>query len=1019
MRTTVGQRAARWVRLAACLAAGVTLLGALPNAGMASGVSIRPHAMVGTVTGRVTDSRTSQPVVGATVEVEGTRLGATTGSDGTFRIANVPAGERIVIVRRIGFTSARRSVTVADGQQASADFALQQSAVQLDQVVVTGTAGGELRRAVGNVVSTIDAAAELDKSAAPSLSTLLATRAPGVVIAQGTSRLGAGPAVQIRGRSSLSLNNSPLLYVDGVRVNNATSAGPVGVSGGLGGQNSNVAGRLNDIDPEDIQSIEIIKGPAAATIYGTEAANGVIQIITKKGAAGAKQDFNLKVADGSIFFRDAEGRMPTNYLRDPSNANNIVAWNSVKSEREHGTPLFRTGQTREYNGSLSGGRDVLRYYVSGGYENDIGVEPNNSLRQASMHSNINVSPSPKLEVGTSLNFTDIDAHLGADNGVSSMLGGQLGHGLLFTGGRGFYPNMPPEIPQRLYDNSQSVNRFTGSGSLDHRPVSWFTQRVVLGLDYTGDDSRALERYAPLALAAVMTPAAAGGRIGQTLRHNSVITADYSGTAKTNITSALSSAASVGGQFYRTDLNTSYLAGIGFPAPGVETVSGAILQQTPTQTRVLNTTIGGYGQEQFGWHDRLFLTAAVRVDNNSAFGESFKWITYPKVSLAWVVNEEPFWRWSDKIRTLRLRAAYGESGRQPDVFTALRTYSTVQGPGGTGAATPATYGNPDLRPERGKEMEMGFEAEAFDRLSVDFTYFSKRTFDEIVNQALAPSGGFPGDRYLNLGRVDNHGIEARASLQAVRQKNVVWEIAANAGTSKDVIKDMGGVPSVIRSSGQFNRNGYPILGFFSRRVVSADRNPTTNLATNVLCDGGPGNTPVACAAAPFVYIGSPTPGTTGAVTNTLTLFSRLRLYAQIDFKRGNRQFNATNYIRCLSLIGVPFCRENYYPTEFSPVRLAESVSSAATQQTVDQYFEDASFTKLREVSATYTVPERYLRGGISHLSLTLAGRELHIWSKYHGPDPEVNRYDLAASANLQDQGIVPPLSRYIATINVRF
>src|SRR5262249_14815778 len=216
----------------------------------------------------------------------------------------------------------------------------------------------------------------------------------------------------------------------------------------------------------------------------------------------------------------------------------------------------------------------LRYYVSTGYENDFGIEPNNSLRQFSLHSNINVTPTPTVELGTSLNFTDINAHLGADNGVSAMLGAQVGHGSLFTGSRGFYPGFPPEVPQQLYDNSQAVSRFTGSSTLTHRPTNWFTQRVLLGLDYTGDDSRALEKFAPPSLSALLPPSSAGGRIGQTLRHNSVITADYSGTAKTNLTSAFSSAASVGGQFYRTSLNSSFLGGFGFPAPGVETVTGA-------------------------------------------------------------------------------------------------------------------------------------------------------------------------------------------------------------------------------------------------------------------------------------------------------------------------------------------------------------------------------------------------------------------------------------------------------------
>jgi len=722
------------------------------------------------------------------------------------------------------------------------------------------------------------------------------------------------------------------------------------------------------------------------------------------------------VQDGSLFFRDAEGRMPTNYFRT---ATGIVAWNGVTSEKDHGTPLFKNGQTREYTASLSGGRDILRYYVSSGYENDFGIEPNNSLRQFSLHSNINVTPTPTVELGTSLNFTDINAHLGADNGVSAMLGAQVGHGSLFVNSRGFYPGFPPEVPQQLYDNSQAVSRFTGSSTLTHRPTNWFTQRVVLGLDYTGDDSRALEKFAPPSLSALLPPSSAGGRIGQTLRRSSVITADYSGTAKTNITSALSSAASVGGQFYRTSLNSSFLGGFGFPAPGVETVSGASNQVPATQSQVLNTTIGAYGQEQIGWHDRFFITGALRVDNNSAFGNDFKWVTYPKVSLAWVVNEEPFWRWTDKIRTLRLRAAYGESGRQPEAFAALRTFSPVQGPGNTSAVTPSSYGNSELKPERGKEVELGFEAEAFDRLNVDFTYFSKRTYDEIVNQPMAPSSGFAGDRFLNLGRVDNHGIEARAALRAVRLSSVEWEIAANVGTSKDVIKSLGGLPTVLGAAGQYNKVDYPIGGIFSKRVVSADRDATTHLATNVLCDGGPGAAPVACASAPLVFIGTPTPRTTGALTNTVTLFKRLRLYAQLDFKRGNRQFNATDYIRCLGLIGAGLCRENYYPDEFSPVRLAESVSSAATANTVDRFFEDASFTKLREVSATYTLPQRLLWGVASNASVTLAARELHIWTKYRGPDPEVNRYDLATQSALQDQGIVPPLTRVVATINVRF
>jgi TonB-linked SusC/RagA family outer membrane protein len=967
------------------------------------------------VTGRITDARSSQGVPGATVQVEGTRLGAVTGEDGRYRIVNVPAGTHTIRARRIGYASAGRPVSVVAGGTATLDLALEAAVASLDEVVVTGTAGGEQRRSIGNAVSTINADEAMSKSAAQSVSTLIGARAPGVIIAPSTGRLGAGPSIQIRGRSSIGLDNSPLLYVDGVRVNNATTAGPVGVSGRLGGQASNVAGRLNDINPDDIESIEIIKGPAAATIYGTEAANGVIQIITKKGSNGRAQT-NLRVEDGLIKFLNAENRVPTNY--DTTKAGEIVAWNGVKSEAARGTPIFRTGQTRTYDLALSGGRDVVRYYASGAYQNDYGIEPNNSLRQFTFHANLNVSPSDKVEVGTSVNFVDLSSHLGADVGVSALLGAIAGHGELFPAARGFYPGFPPEVPQTLYDNAQGVTRFTGSTTVSHRPTDWFTQRLIVGIDQTGDDSRAIEHFAGPDLAKFIGSVAAGGSIGQTLRHNTIISADYAGTVKANISKTLSTTSSIGGQFFKTELNSSFLGGTGFPGKGVETVSAVSQPATSTQTQTINTTIGAYGQEQLGWNDRLFLTGALRVDNNSAFGSQLKWVTYPKVSLAWVVNEEPLWRENQWVNSLKLRAAYGESGRQPAAFTALRTYSPAQGPGGTSAVTPNSIGNANLKPERGKETELGFDSQLFSRLSLDFTYFNKKTFDEIINQPVAPSSGFSGSQYANLGRVDNHGIELLASLQAITRSDFSWEVTANYATNRDVIRDLGGIGGVVVSAGQTNVVGGPIGGIYTKRVVAADWDATAKKAINVLCDGGAGKPAVACATAPFVFIGTPTPSKTGSLANTFWFGKRIRLYGLFDFKRGYRVQNQNELIRCLGLAGAPLCRSNWYPLEYDPVYLAEHSGTALAQGITDQYYQSGDFVKLREVSVTYTVPERLLHG-FSRASVTFAGRDLHTWTKYAGIDPEVNANNIATSASTADQGLYPPLTRFIASINLTF
>ncbi|HEY4129825.1 MAG TPA: TonB-dependent receptor plug domain-containing protein, partial [Gemmatimonadaceae bacterium] len=229
----------------------------------------------GTVVGRIIDGRTNDGIANVSVQIEGTRLGGATGPDGRYRLTGVPAGSRTLVALRLGYASARRTVAVTAGQDVTTDITMQVSAISLDQVVVTGTAGTTEKRSIGNVVSTIDAATELQKSAAPDISNLLRARTPGLDVLPVSGRIGAGPVIQIRGPSSIGLSNSPLIYIDGVRINNAVAQGPASVgAGALGTQGAAVANRLNDINPDDIETIEIIKGPAAATIYGTEAANG-------------------------------------------------------------------------------------------------------------------------------------------------------------------------------------------------------------------------------------------------------------------------------------------------------------------------------------------------------------------------------------------------------------------------------------------------------------------------------------------------------------------------------------------------------------------------------------------------------------------------------------------------------------------------------------------------------------------------------------------------------------------------
>ncbi|MGH7713141.1 MAG: TonB-dependent receptor domain-containing protein, partial [Gemmatimonadaceae bacterium] len=327
------------------------------------------------------------------------------------------------------------------------------------------------------------------------------------------------------------------------------------------------------------------------------------------------------------------------------------------------------------NASLSGAQNQIRYYVSSAYETGQGVEPNNSLRQFSLHGNVDVTPASTIDVATSINYVSLRSHLGVDGGASAMFGALFGHALAFPNSRGFGLGFPPEVTHDLWDNSSNVNRFTASSKVEHVPFSWLKQRFVAGVDYVGDDSRALERFAPPPLNTIIPNAT--GRIGQTLRSLSGLTLDYSGTATFSLTPMLSSATSIGGQYFRNETSASFLGGMGFPGTGMETVSGTAQQVTAAQQEVLNTTLGAFAQQKFSWRDRLFLTAALRVDNNSAFGEDLKWVTYPKVDASWVASDEAFWPWKGTVSSFRLRAAYGESGRQPQTFSALLQGATDQ------------------------------------------------------------------------------------------------------------------------------------------------------------------------------------------------------------------------------------------------------------------------------------------------------------------------------------------------------
>jgi TonB-linked SusC/RagA family outer membrane protein len=954
------------------------------------------RAQAGAVSGRVVDTRNLAPLAGAQIAVEGSGKGTLSDSRGHFTLQGLSGAQVTLQVVMLGYQTLRRTVAVG---QSDVVLALEQSAIELNQLVVTGTAGATQRRAIGNSIAQIQAGTIAQTAPVTDLGQLLNARAPGVIVLPPSGSVGSGPRILIRGKSSFSLSSDPLIYVDGVRVDNR---GPTGGSG------FGDVSRLNDIDPDEIQSIEIIKGPAAATLYGTEATNGVIQIITKRGRPGQTR-IDASVREGVNWFMNPEGRWPINYYKDPTSGE-VVAFNLARTESQAGRPLFQNGQIQGYSVSASGGTDQVQYYAGFDYDHDAGAIPTSLSQTTGGRVNITATPSKALDIRGSAGFTVVRTNTGNDgnymfNSVLSRPGNRD------TPTRGFY-GAPAEVLVKAQIFTIDENHFTTSTELDHHPATWFAERLKAGLDLSNEvDDNFMPRLTP-DLAQFYTPTQAAGSksIAQTNLLNTTL--DYSGTLTFPLGHGLSSATSVGAQYYRQMTRLLSATGRGFPAPGVETLAGAAVT-FGSDDYVENVTVGLYAQEQLSLNDRLFVTAALRGDDNSAFGKHFKAVYYPKFSASWVLNEEPWWH-VGFIDALKLRMAYGQSGQQPQAFAALRTFEPVTGQAGASAVTPQFVGNPDLGPERASELEVGFEAGLLrQRLGLDFTFYNRTTHNAIVLRDVAPSTGFPGQQYVNLGGVRNRGVELLVTGHVLQAPNAALDLTFNVSHNSNSVLAIGLPNTPYLESGFGNRiePGYPIWGAWARRVVSADRGPD-GTPINIKCDDGKGGA-VDCASAPHVYVGPIDPPTQGSVSAAFTFRKSLTLSALVDFKHGAREWSSSLW--CPGILG---CKDEVYPGDFNPVFAASSVLGYTDDA---RWWMDVSFTKLREVSLSYVIPARLSRiVGAQRASIVFAARNLHTWTRFPGLDPEnVSRFADTAFATQFEQNEVPQLAQFITKLNVSF
>jgi TonB-linked SusC/RagA family outer membrane protein len=998
----------------------------------------------GTIRGRVIDAGTQSPIADARVTITGSDARAVTNSDGDYVIANAPAGQQEIIARRVGFTRRLQTVTVTVGGENRVDFALPMSATRLEEIVVTGTGGSVEKRTLGNSITTVDVADLTSKTSVLNITEVLQSKTPGVTILPGSGAPGSAGEIRIRGASSLS-GYKPVVFIDGIRYNIDDLGGFSATGGGTAGlaQSTQVTSALNNLNPNDVESIEVIKGPAAATLYGAEAANGVIQIITKKGTRGQQavrwsfraergmNDYNLlpevnyttcdatkqaaRLTDGTPTWPGCQG-IPVN---------TVITGNPMADDPR----AIRTGNLSRLSLSMRGGGDRYSFYVAGDRDNEQGVFFNSDTWRTSVRTNFGFNPSEKSNILVNLNWQDGRIRLpiqdeSANGLLLSARRGLPGRASLLGPGNEGWRTISPDAANR-YQNYTNSERFTLGGTLTYNPATWFLNRLTLGFDNTVAQAQLL--FLPGVIDVGQDPDAASGANLRRTPTRKIVTLDYAGTMLWNPRSAIKMTTTFGSQVVADKSTLLGATGIGIGAPDV-TLVNLLQRSTGSESFSENNSVGYYVQEQLGWQDRLYLTGAVRADDHSSFGTNFDLIVFPKFSVAYVVSEEPAARSfldAARITSLKLRSAWGQAGRAPTAYSAPQTYTVdrVTLGSSTGSALrTSSIGNPDLKPERGQELELGFDMGLLhERMGVDFTFYNKTTEDILQSVAVPPSLGFGGTtRLTNLGEVNNRGIELSLFGSPIQHPSFSWDTRLNIATNRNKLVSFGIEGKILETPGgqaygsvQQHRVGFPLGGYW---VTPPQR----------AADGSALRTPAGAAIfnpgdSARRYVGPSTPTREIGFSNTLTFFRNFRLYALLDHKGGHFIFNLQERNRCQSQDN---CSRNNDPRARFPQTAADTIlfKEIAVYKSTSispEWIQKADFIKLREVSLSADLPAAWARlaGGRS-VTFTLSGRNLAIWSDYEGVDPEVNTYGGRNFVRV-DAYAAPMMRRLSAAINLQY
>lgn len=951
-----------------------------------------------TLRGNVTES-TGDPAVGVSLQIKNTNQGTITDFDGNYNLkVTLNAGDYTLIFRSIGLTTKEVKITLGSNPEITTDVVMTQDILGLDEVVITGTGALTAKKQLGNTIASVSGL-EISQSGSVDITGGLSGKLAGIQVTQNSGDPAAGISVRLRSASTVNGSSDPLYIIDGVIVNN-NSTDVLNTS-------SVVQNRLSDISPQDIDRIEVIKGAAAAAIYGSRASNGVVQIFTKKGKSGKP----VITLSSSINFNSLRKKRDFNQEPFDWASSDITVLDKVPATRyDYQDMIFQSSVGTDNYISMAGGKDDTDYFASFSYLKNDGILKSTNFERQGGRIRIN----QVINNWASASFgTYFSTSKSQDQPNGGYVAGVLPT-ILFTNNTidpkpdadGNYPTMTfyPNILEYIntFDFNQRNNRIISDLQINLKPADGLKVNYILGYDNSESIGNT---YIPIG-----TTTIALGRASTTTISTKQFNSDLNASYDKNINDNIKSTTSAGFSWQSDETLYRSILGTGL-ALGVKTTDGAASIST-NESRSKRTFWGGFLQQTFGFKSKVFLTGAIRLDGASVFGENERNQLYPKASMSYLVSEEDFWKnsFGNSINSFKVRAAWGQAGNLTAIgpFDRLSNYSAISIDGNSGLIAPTRLGNADLKPERQTELEFGIDMGLFNnRLGIELTYYKQDIEDLLLARTLSPSTGF-GSRVENIGTMTNNGFEALITATPIAKENFSWSITGTYSSNKNEVNNIEGEQFGIGNFGfSVAKNGQPLgvfyQGFYARNPdgsllltpgglpqrekgsYDADGNPVPERDTS----GQP------TGANLSKVIGNPNPDFIASLINELT-------YKNFSFRM---QFDAVQGADILSWDTRMFYRFGGGPQTASELR-GESVrgTGAAKFGIAESYIEDGSYIKLRELSTSYFLNEPFK--GVSSIKFTLTGRNLFSIDNYSGYDPEVNMDAQSNGSRGGVMGLVP-------------